>query len=139
MIQILDNYKEEKYVNTRTFFHLLFMKQELFEIFIRPIKDLFICFSNDKNGLSVLNEQFTKNEKYLKLIKLLVKIYSNDDFVFFPKETNIEMAQLRKNLPFKMNDIFKCYNNLEKIRDSKVGNETENAFEKINAFVYYCL
>lgn len=26
MIQILDNYKEEKYVNTRTFFHLLFMK-----------------------------------------------------------------------------------------------------------------
>ena len=90
MIQILDNYKEEKYVNTRTFFHLLFMKQELFEIFI---KDLFICFSNDKNGLSVLNEQFTKNEKYLKLIKLLVKIYSNDNFVFFPKETNIGSAQ----------------------------------------------
>ena len=49
------------------------------------------------------------------------------------------MAQLRKNLPFEINDIFKCYNNLEKIRDSKVGNETENAFEKINAFVYYCL
>ena len=63
MIQILDNYKEEKYVNTRTFFHLLFMKQELFEIFIRP---MFPILKTDKQNLNSLDfkilEQIQNNQ-----------------------------------------------------------------------------
>ena len=63
MIQILDNYKEEKYVNTRTFFHLLFMKQELFEIFIRPMLTI---LKTDKQNLNSLDfkilEQIQNNQ-----------------------------------------------------------------------------
>ena len=63
MIQILDNYKEEKYVNTRTFFHLLFMKQELFEIFIRPMLTI---LKRDKQNLNSLDfkilEQIQNNQ-----------------------------------------------------------------------------
>ena len=48
-------------------------------MFIRPLKELFKYFSEGAS-LAVLNEHFTTNEKYLKLIKNLIKIYSNDSF-----------------------------------------------------------
>ena len=137
MIQIMENYKEEKYVNTKTFFHLFFMKQELFEIFIRPIKEMYNCFK-ENTAMSVLKEQFSKNEKYLKLIKLLVKIYSNDDFVFFPKENTIEYLQIKNNINTTTLDLFNCLMKVEKIK-SNCGNENESAYEKINGFIYYCL
>ena len=70
MIQILDNYKEEKYVNTRTFFHLLFMKQELFEIFIRPMLTI---LKTDKQNLNALD------------VKILEQIQNNQTG-FFPSK-----------------------------------------------------
>ena len=136
LVRLFENHKTEENINSRSYFNLIIQQSELFDMFIRPLKELFKYFSEGAS-LAVLNEHFTTNEKYLKLIKNLIKIYSNDSFEFFTKET---VQVFKSKINFSMKDIFKCFQSLDKIQNDNLnGSETENALEKLNAFKYYTL
>ena len=69
MIQILDNYKEEKYINTRTFFHLLFMK--------------YLRFSYDLLKIYSYAFQMIKMVDRIIIPKIISSFLQGDTFLLF--------------------------------------------------------